>query len=320
MCYLEKLILDQCPLSFKPIYYRRYVDDTFVHFKEKCHAQMFLDFIHSSHRNIKFTMDVESDVQLPFLDILVSRMDNQFCTGVFRKRTFTGLGLNFFSHCSFSFKLNSCKTLLFRAFSLSSNWAKFNEEVSFLRNYFMENCYPSHLFEKIIKEFLDRIFIPKAVTYNVPKKLMYVSLPYSFNSDHVKRELTAGLTNLYPYVKLHFILKNPLTIGSLFKFKDSLLELMRSSTVYLFTCSKCNLGTYVGNSNRLLKVRISSHMGVSHQTGCTLSTKEFSAICNHTHSCKTNIHYSNFKILSQAPNSHSLPFLQSLYIKQLSPP
>ena len=168
MCFLEKLILDQCPLSFKPIYYRRYVDDTFVLFKEKCHAQLFLDFINSFHRNIKFTMDVESNGQLPFLDILVSRMDNQFCTGVFRKKTFTGLGLNFFSHCSFSFKLNSCKTLLFRAFSLSSNWAKFNEEVSFLRNYFVQNCYPSHLFEKIIKEFLDQIFIPKAVTYNVP--------------------------------------------------------------------------------------------------------------------------------------------------------
>ena len=244
MCYLEKLILDQCPLSFKPIYYRRYVDDTFVLYKEECHAQMFLDFINSFHLNIKFTMDVESDGQLPFLDILVSRMDNQFCTGVFRKKTFTGLGLNFFSHCSFSIKLNSCKTLLFRAFSLSSNWAKFNEEVSFLRNYFVRNCYLSHLFEKIIKEFLDQIFIPKAVTYNVPKKPMYVSLPYSFNSDHVKRELTAGLANLYPYVKFHFISKNPLTIGTLFRFKDSLPELMRSSTVYLFTCPKCNLGTY----------------------------------------------------------------------------
>ena len=70
MCYLEKLILDQYLLSFKPICYQSYVDDTFVLFKEKCHAQMFLDFINSFHRNIKFTMDVESDGQLPFLDIL----------------------------------------------------------------------------------------------------------------------------------------------------------------------------------------------------------------------------------------------------------
>ena len=319
MCYLEKKILDQCPSSFKPVFYRRYVDDTFVLFKEKHHAQMFLDFINSFHRNIKFTMDFELDDHLSFLDVSVSRKDNQFFTGVFRKKTFTGMGLNFFSHCSFAFKLNSCKTLLFRAFSLSSTWAKFHEEVSFLNNYFMQNCYPSHLFEKIVKNFLNRIFVPKAITYDVPKKLMYVSLPYSFSSDHVKRELTACLTKLYPYVKFHFVFKNPLTIGSLFKFKDSLPELMRSSTVYLYTCPKCNLGTYVGNSNRLLKVRISSHMGVSHRTGCSLSTKEFSAIRNHTHLCKTNIQYSHFKILSQSSSSRSLPFLESLYIKQLSP-
>ena len=51
-----------------------------------------------------------------------------------------------FGYCSFSFKLNSCKTLLFRELSLSLNWAKFHEEDSFLRNYFIQYCYPSHLF------------------------------------------------------------------------------------------------------------------------------------------------------------------------------
>ena len=42
MCFLESLILDQCPESFKPIFYKRYVDDTFVLFKEESHATMFL--------------------------------------------------------------------------------------------------------------------------------------------------------------------------------------------------------------------------------------------------------------------------------------
>ena len=174
-------------------------------------------------------------------------------------------------------------------------------------------------FKRVLRDFLTDTFKPKTLTYDVPKKEMYISLPYCSISKYVKRELTSILSNLYPYVKFNFIFKNPLKIGSLFRFKDTLPELMRSSTVYLFTCPKCNLGTYVGNSTRLLKVRIDCHRGVSHRTGSVLSKKEFSAIRNHAIKCKHNIEYSDFKILSQSPNNRSLPFLESLFIKQLSP-
>ena len=94
---------------------------------------------------------------------------------------------------------------------------------------------------------------------------------------------------------------------------------MRASIVYLYTCPKCNLGTYVGCSRRLLKVRIDSHRGVSHRTGLSLSTKENSPIRQHSQSCRHPLHYNNFKILCQSPNLQSLPILESLYIKQLSP-
>ena len=319
MCHLESLLLDQCPLAFKPVFYKRYVDDTFLLFKEKHHATLFLDFINSFHQNIKFTMEQESDNQLSFLDILISRTSNQFITGIFRKSTFTGLGLNFFSHCPFSFKVNSCKTLLSRAFALTSSWHKFDLELTFLKSYFTKNCYPSHLFDNVVKKFLENIFKPKAVTFDVPRKKMYVSLPYMYNSAAIKKKLVRTLCNLYPYVQFHFVFKNPLTIGSLFRFKDTLPELMRSSTVYMFSCPKCNLGNYIGCSSRLLKVRINCHMGVSYRTGLALARKEFSAIRNHSQSCKHRIQYSDFKILAQSQSSYSLPFLESLYIKHLSP-
>ena len=319
MCHLEELFLEQCPSSFSPLFYKRYVDDTFLLFKEKHHASMFLDFINTFHSNINFTMDIESNNQLPFLDILISRSNGKFLTGIYRKDTFTGLGLNFYSFCPIAFKFNSCKTLLFRAFSLCSDWMKFHDEISFLNLYFTKNCYPSHLFNCIVKKFLDNIFKPKVAIPNVPKKLMYVPLPYMKNSSSVQNELTLAFSKLYPYVKFHFIFKNPLTIGSLFRFKDTLPELMRSFVVYKFSCPKCNFGTYIGCSKRLLKVRIDSHMGVSHRTGSILSCKENSAIRCHTVSCRIPIQYTHFKILSQTTNSFSLPFLESLFIKQLSP-
>ena len=138
-------------------------------------------------------------------------------------------------------------------------------------------------------------------------------------SAFCKKYLNTVLSKLYPYAKFNFIFKNPLTIGSLFKFKDTLPELMRSNIIYNFICPKCNLGSYVGCSSRLLKVRIDSHSGVSHRTGYNLSTKESSAIREHCQKCKTKFQYSDFKIVGQTSNKQSLLCLESLHNKQLKP-
>ena len=88
----------------------------------------------------------------------------------FRKETFTGLGLNVFSFCPKIFKLNSCKTLLYRAYCLCSNWIKFHEEVAFLKQYFRSNCFPLFVFDKIVRNFLADVFQPKFKVPTVPKK------------------------------------------------------------------------------------------------------------------------------------------------------
>ncbi|MEL6606615.1 MAG: reverse transcriptase domain-containing protein, partial [Cyanobacteria bacterium J06614_10] len=99
MCHLEQEYLSQCPNAFKPSFYKRYVDDTFALFNDEHQANLFLDYVNTIHQNIKFTLDVENNGKISFLDILISRANGRFETGVFRKGTFTGLGLNFFSYC-----------------------------------------------------------------------------------------------------------------------------------------------------------------------------------------------------------------------------
>ena len=149
--------------------------------------------------------------------------------------------------------------------------------------------------------------------------IIYISLPFTTNAPSMKNDLNKFLCKYYPCADFRFVFKNPLTIGSLFSFKDSLPELMCACCVYLYTCPSCKFGTYVGCSKRLLKVRIDSHKGVSYRTGSSLSNKEHSAIRSHSSSCKVDVNYDQFKILCQAPSERSLLFLESLYIKHLSP-
>ena len=47
MCALEKRYLNDCPTQFKPVLYRRYVDDTFCLFNRRDDVDRFLQHINS---------------------------------------------------------------------------------------------------------------------------------------------------------------------------------------------------------------------------------------------------------------------------------
>ena len=52
MCFHEKKWLEECQDDFRPVLYKRYIDDTFILFKDKSHAPLFLNYLNNQHRNI----------------------------------------------------------------------------------------------------------------------------------------------------------------------------------------------------------------------------------------------------------------------------
>ena len=61
LCHHEEQWLHECPQEFKPLLYRRYVDDTFLVFQTQDHLDTFFRYINSKHQNMKFTMEREYD-------------------------------------------------------------------------------------------------------------------------------------------------------------------------------------------------------------------------------------------------------------------
>jgi hypothetical protein len=178
MCYHESSWLADCPDSFRPIFYRRYIDDTFILFRQLSHASDFLNYLNSKHPNIKFTMECENNGKLSFLDCTVSRHDNKFKCSVFRKSTFSGLGLSYFSFCCDKFKINSVKTLLSRAYKICSDFSSLHSEFDFLRSFFLNNGYPIFLIDKQIRNFLSKRFAVPTIYSTVEKRKLFVSFPY----------------------------------------------------------------------------------------------------------------------------------------------
>ena len=91
LVYHEDKWLDNCPLQFRPKYYRRYVDDIFLMFESKNHVKKFLHYMNSRHPNIKFTCEEEINNNISFLDISITRVNNKLITSLYRKKTFSGV-------------------------------------------------------------------------------------------------------------------------------------------------------------------------------------------------------------------------------------
>ena len=83
--------LNNCPSEFKPMLYRRYVDDSFLLFRSESHKRLFLDYLNVQYQSIKFTHESERNSYLPFLDVNLMKNEHGFETTLFRKDTLIGL-------------------------------------------------------------------------------------------------------------------------------------------------------------------------------------------------------------------------------------
>ena len=321
-CFLgfhEKNWLDDCPLSFKPLLYRRYVDDTFLLFRNSTHIPKFLSYLNNKHNNINFTVEHETDGELPFLDILLTRRGNQISTSIYRKPTFTGLGINFLSFIPEQFKINAITTLLFRCYNICSDWKSIHIELDFLTNFFQNNNFPLHLIQKHIRAFLNKTFSP-AQTANIDKSMIhYIVLPYyGFLSYSLRKSLHKLLKRCYPTTIFRFIFINSRTIGTMFKHKESLPSHLISNIIYQFNCPQCKM-RYIGETQRNLHLRTAEHKGLSPRTGRPIASPSSSSIRSHSELMNHPFSCSDFKILHKAKSSFDLLLLESLYIKHLVP-
>ena len=137
-----------------PTYYKRFVDNTLTIMPNKASADNFLDILNQYHSSIKFTLEMESNSMPPFLGIQLLNKDTHVETKVYVKPTNTGLLLHYKSHVDDQYKRALLKTMLDRAFRLSSNWRYFSEECDQLKLVFSRLKYPDNLANSTISQFI----------------------------------------------------------------------------------------------------------------------------------------------------------------------
>ena len=258
---------------------------------------------------------MEKDKTLPFLDMLIDRNSDKIVTSVYRKSTFTGVYTHPSSFLPSSYKIGLLSTLLFRYFSLCSNFQLFHLEIVGFKKIFLRNGYTAKFIDVCIRKFLEKMFVKKVVKDTVPKREFSIVLPYLGPlSNKIHKRIKNVFQKVIPAGTINIIFKTKCRLSNFMKFKDVVSSDLNSHVIYHFKCPSCNAG-YIGETRAHFKVRRAQHLGISEFTGKPMVGCLPTTITKHILDKRCVGSHDNFKIIGREDNYHKRLIKESLFIK-----
>ena len=251
---------------------------------------MFVNFINKLETSIKFTVEMQKDDKLPFLDVMVERKNSELITYVYRKPTDTGLYLRWTSNQPRKYKINLIKCLCNRAKRICSSDTLFKQELEYYKNIFVANGYRLNIIKKTIRSIELNIIKNKTLQNN---QRLFISVPYY---GQCTLELVNKIRKIIntPKLQITFGFKASNRISSLFS------NTFRSSkdskrVIYGYACHDCN-GYYIGQTARGAETRKEEHKNA-------FKGKGYSRIAEH---CINKNHCNNWNADILASESNDL--------------
>ena len=283
--------------TYKPKIWKRYVDDTFT-VLGKDYADGFLQHLNSQQPTIRFTMEIEKDNTIPFLDTSVSRDSNGLLTTtVYKKPTHTDQYLAYDSHHPQSVKRGIFKCLYDRAKHLTSKPSAISKEKKHLSSVLVSNGYPSSFVRKLTKT--TRPTTNKEPTQEFKSTAV---LPYIKGVSEVLRRCLQqqGVRTVF---------KSDTTLRShLVRPKDTLEPTKQDGVVYKIPC-ECGK-VYIGETGRAMQDRIKEH-----DRDIRLARTQTSAVSEHANETGHLPIWKEVKFIDRDPHWYTRRVKEALHIR-----
>jgi len=293
----------------KVAFWYRYVDDTLVGWTGSVdELNSFLDFLNSLHPNLKFTMEVEFNNKINFLDLTLERLDNTIEFKIYRKPTQTDHMIPWDSCHHISHKMAALNSLLHRLFSIPMTKENFEEEKNIIFQMALKNGFPNDIIHSTLKKKQRQVLCENSYIKFLRKEKLhckrFVTLPYLGTISTI---IGRSLQKLDNNIKVCY--KSVDTISHMFAcLKDKLNNLSKSG-VYLLSCGTCP-AEYVGQTGRSFQTRIKEHLRSSR-----LEHDNKSAFGTHLKTTKHSFSTDqNFKVLHPLNKSKKLDILENIEI------
>lgn len=257
--FLADLFMDDLESSFlssdfasEIIFWGRYVDDIFCILRgDLALVNNILNRLNCIHERIKFTVEVENDGLLNFLDLSLRHREGKVDFGIYRKPTHTDHCINYFSNHPLNHKLAFFNSMFHRLFTIPLSHYHFELEIRTILQVAHSNNFPISSIKKVYSRKLDKIFLSFCYSAPVSCENRFFSIPFVGN-------LSYRISNLLGKLGIRIGFSNKFTLKSILVHnKDPVARIQRSG-VYSLTCS-CG-AKYVGQTGRSFQERIGEHL------------------------------------------------------------
>ena len=306
--------------GIKPKGYVRYVDDIFCVFEDRSQIDSFFKFLNQLHTNLTFTLEIGID-SLPFLNTLIEIDGSNFNSSIYRKKTHTGVLMNFTAIVPTKWKFGLVLCLLNTAKVICSSEKSFWDEVSKLRKMFTLNNYPMFFFDKTLKRFLDKqnaTILNTSIESNESSGITF-SIPFIGEASHKFSKQMVNLIKATYNVDILPVFTST-KVGDFFSLKCKTPFPYSSNVVYKFSCLRDAGCSYIGQTKRHLVTRVNEHVDLKK---LDQFDRQKSEIKNHIYDCSScheyKLGFNNFEILKRCQNSYNTKITEALCIKRLRP-
>ena len=167
-----------------------------------------------------------------------------------------------------------------------------------LTDVFKNNGYPENFINNCFKVFLDNKYRIQEKVITVPKKTLFLVLPYLGPlSLQTRTKLRKSLKGILNCCKLQIAFKSQNKLAKAFRFKDRIPKELTSGVVYKFQCGLCN-ESYYGECVRHINKRIGEYIGISLLTKKKVKPKD-SAVSDHLLLCNYSPSFEDFSVLTK---------------------
>lgn len=245
----RKFIMSNDTYRKRIMFYRRYVDDTFVVFDGTIRQlESMVNEINKVHPKIKFTLEHEDGNQINFLDTTVKKEDGVLSFNVYRKPTATNTTIHSSSFHPLSHKMAAYNSLVHRAISFPLSPEDFEKEIDIIKHIAVSNGYNASIVDNLLTKHSRKPVIPR------PPKEEQKYLPASFNI------LTSRMENFFKGHNYRLGFSTGNSMQRLLKHQSlGSTPLKDKSGVYRMECSTCDK-FYIGQTGRSFGIRYKEHL------------------------------------------------------------
>jgi len=304
------------------LFFGRYVDDILVIAHSARNIEKLKDSLNTVDPDIQFTMEIEDNRSLPFLDVRIHRTTEGLRFSWYHKETWKGSLLHYASFVPNSWKFGLLKGFKYRILHLCSP-EFLQRAVDELVDVFGRNGYPTTVIQSCFLDYLPALKSPKNIT-TVPGKPVVVYLPFvgDTNSHQLANRLNRYVRSAFPAARV--LVRWYPRKACFNSLKDQLQPFSMPNVVYLFSCY-CGTEDYVGRTQLPLGERVRQHLPkwlLQGRKQRPRSQKGLqSAIARHALDCTAvdDDLTSRFKVIQKAKNALDLKILEALEIKDRRP-